>query len=137
MLFAEGGFINGERTPDLPRGKGVLAGLDPSNMSPAHLYRAASPVGWTRIEGPLKPRAFAPMDKAPLGGDYLAGRLPILGNDDTLIAVARLATPMPYFFRNADADEVLFVHAGAGTLESDFGPLAYVRGDYLVRADGE
>lgn len=34
-------FLNGERTPDLPRGKGVLAGLDPHNMSPAHLYRAA------------------------------------------------------------------------------------------------
>jgi xylulokinase len=34
-------FLNGERTPDLPRGKGILAGLDPSNMSPVHLYRAA------------------------------------------------------------------------------------------------
>lgn len=34
-------FLNGERTPDLPHGKGVLAGLDPHNMSPAHLYRAA------------------------------------------------------------------------------------------------
>ena len=33
-------FFNGERTPDRPRGKGLLAGLDPSNMSPAHLYRA-------------------------------------------------------------------------------------------------
>ena len=34
-------FLNGERTPDLPHGKGVLAGLDTSNMTPAHLYRAA------------------------------------------------------------------------------------------------
>lgn len=34
-------FLNGERTPDLPRGKGVLAGLDTTNMTPAHLYRAA------------------------------------------------------------------------------------------------
>ena len=34
-------FLNGERTPDLPLGKGVLAGLDPTNFSPAHLYRAA------------------------------------------------------------------------------------------------
>ncbi|MEL1265436.1 xylulokinase [Pseudoxanthomonas putridarboris] len=34
-------FLNGERTPDLPHGKGVLAGLDPHNMSPAHVYRAA------------------------------------------------------------------------------------------------
>lgn len=34
-------FLTGERTPDLPRSKGVLAGLEPRNMSPAHLYRAA------------------------------------------------------------------------------------------------
>jgi xylulokinase len=34
-------FLNGERTPDLPLGKGVLAGLDTTNMTPAHIYRAA------------------------------------------------------------------------------------------------
>ncbi|MGH8026347.1 MAG: xylulokinase [Pseudoxanthomonas sp.] len=34
-------FLNGERTPDLPLGKGVLAGLDLHNMSEAHVYRAA------------------------------------------------------------------------------------------------
>ncbi|WP_191091399.1 xylulokinase [Xanthomonas sontii] len=34
-------FLNGERTPDLPLGKGLLAGLDTANMTPAHLYRAA------------------------------------------------------------------------------------------------
>jgi xylulokinase len=34
-------FLNGERTPDLPAGKGVLAGLDTTNMTAAHLYRAA------------------------------------------------------------------------------------------------
>ncbi|GAB3344099.1 xylulokinase [Marilutibacter aestuarii] len=34
-------FLNGERTPDLPLGKGVLAGLDTTNLSPAHVFRAA------------------------------------------------------------------------------------------------
>ena len=34
-------FLNGERTPDLPLGKGVLAGIEPRNMSEAHVYRAA------------------------------------------------------------------------------------------------
>ena len=34
-------FLNGERTPDLPLGKGVLTGLSPHNASPAHFYRAA------------------------------------------------------------------------------------------------
>jgi len=34
-------FLNGERTPDLPLGKGVLAGIDTTNLTPAHVYRAA------------------------------------------------------------------------------------------------
>jgi len=34
-------FLNGERTPDLPHGKGVLSGLDPHNASEANFYRAA------------------------------------------------------------------------------------------------
>ncbi|UNK41605.1 xylulokinase [Luteimonas sp. S4-F44] len=34
-------FLNGERTPDLPLGRGVLTGLTTHNMDPAHLYRAA------------------------------------------------------------------------------------------------
>ena len=34
-------FLNGERTPDLPLGKGVLAGLDLHNATEAHFYRAA------------------------------------------------------------------------------------------------
>ncbi len=34
-------FLNGERTPDLPMAKGVLAGLDRNNLTAAHLYRAA------------------------------------------------------------------------------------------------
>lgn len=34
-------FLNGERTPDLPLGKGALTGLTPHNASPANVYRAA------------------------------------------------------------------------------------------------
>ncbi|HET8555395.1 MAG TPA: xylulokinase [Rhodanobacteraceae bacterium] len=34
-------FFNGERTPDLPRGKGMLAGLDSANAGEAKIYRAA------------------------------------------------------------------------------------------------
>ena len=67
-----------------------------------------------------------------LGGDYLASRHAFLKNDDVTLRMAKLTEPMPYYFRNADADEILFVHAGAGRLETDFGPLAYESGDYLV-----
>jgi homogentisate 1,2-dioxygenase len=40
--------------------------------------------------------------------------------------------PMTHFFRNADCDEVHFVHEGRGVLETDYGPLAYAPGDYIV-----
>ncbi len=98
----------------------------------AHLYRSHAPVGWTRIEGPLRPRAYNTSDCPPGGGDYLAARTPYLENDDVRIHMARIDAPTPYYFRNADSDELVFVHAGAGRLETDFGPLAYEPGDYLV-----
>ena len=98
----------------------------------AHLYRTASPVGWTRIEGALKPRAYDFLADAGDSGDYLTNRRVYFRNDDVAVAFARLTAPMPYYFRNADADEILFVHAGHGTIETDFGPLSYRKGDYLV-----
>jgi len=96
----------------------------------AHLYRTRPPVGWSRLEGPLRPRAYDTRELAP-GADYLA-RTPLLANGDVRLHLATLTAPMPYLFRNADADELLFVHAGAGRLETDFGPLAYREGDYLL-----
>lgn len=96
----------------------------------AHLYREHAPVGWTRIEGPLRPRLYE-LGATPVD-DYLASRIAVLANGDCRIGMAAVHEPMPYLFRNADADELLFVHAGAGRFESDFGPLAYETGDYLV-----
>jgi homogentisate 1,2-dioxygenase len=102
----------------------------------AHLYRKNPPVGWTRIEGPLRPRAFDTrrIERGPAAssGDWLAARTPILANAETRIELAVLDAEMPYFFRDADADELLFVHEGAGRLETDFGPFAYEPGDYLL-----
>lgn len=94
----------------------------------AHLYRTHAPVGWTRIEGPLKPRAYD-LERALTAGE---DRVPLFFNADVRVSFAAVEAPLPYFFRNADADEVLFVHKGAGRLETDFGPLAYEPGDYLL-----
>lgn len=96
----------------------------------AHLYREHAPVGWTRIDGPLRPRLY---DTARVGSaDYLEGRTALLANPDCTIHAAVVTEPMPYLFRNADGDELLFVHAGGGRIETDFGPLPYEPGDYLV-----
>lgn len=96
----------------------------------AHLYRRRPPVGWTRIEGPLRPRAYDTRALPP-AADYLA-RATLLVGDDVRVHLAAIDDAMPYLFRNADADELLFVHAGAGRLETDFGALPYRAGDYLV-----
>lgn len=103
----------------------------------AHLYRQHPPVGWTRIEGPLKPRAYDLRQlEAHAGDDWLGARRGVLSNADVALSLATLAQPMSYLFRNGDADEVVFVHQGAGRLETDFGPFAYEPGDYLVLPRG-
>lgn len=71
--------------------------------------------------------------KAPPTDDYLESRIPILVNSDVQITLAapRKSTTN-YFYKNADADEVLFVHVGTGRLRTLLGTLEFGYGDYLV-----
>jgi homogentisate 1,2-dioxygenase len=64
--------------------------------------------------------------------DFLTSRKPILVNNDLHISLAapRL-TMVDYFFKNADADELIFVHEGSGTLTTVYGGLSFGYGDYL------
>lgn len=106
----------------------------------AHLYRTEPPVGWLSIEGPLKPRAYDPQmskktfiaDQNSQTFDFMKARVPYLYNQDVRIYFITMPQAMNVFFRNADADEVYFVHHGEGRLETDFGPLQYEAGDYLI-----
>ncbi len=104
----------------------------------SHLYRTRAPVEWTEVEGDLRPLAIAATELPGLGAeqDWPRARVAFLSNADVTLHMARLTTPMTDLFRNADADEVLFVHGGAGTLRTDFGPLSYEKGDYLVLPRG-
>jgi homogentisate 1,2-dioxygenase len=67
-------------------------------------------------------------------GDAVTGRIPLFFNGDVVMGVVRPADPMPEatFYRNGEADEMLFVHEGEGLLDTVFGPLRYGPGDYLV-----
>ena len=65
-------------------------------------------------------------------GDIVDGRRMLMYNNDCVISVARPVEPMSYFYRNAQGDELLFVHEGSGALETTFGLLTYQPGDYLV-----
>jgi homogentisate 1,2-dioxygenase len=65
-------------------------------------------------------------------GDPITARRVLLFNADVAIGVAAPDAPMGYFYRNARADEILFVHAGTGVLRSVFGNLPFRAHDYLV-----
>ena len=98
----------------------------------AHLYHKHPPTGWIRFEGKLRPHCLdlnklEPTDLLDAEGTPIA----FLGNHDVKLSVSRRSQPMPFYFRNADADELYFVHRGSGVIETDFGPLAYERGDYI------
>lgn len=65
-------------------------------------------------------------------GDPITGRVPLLVNDDLTIGRCRPAEPQTELYRNANADEVLFVHQGRGVLRTMFGPLPFRPFDYIV-----
>ena len=64
--------------------------------------------------------------------DVIDGRQPLFYNDDVFISSARPSSSMRYFFRNAQGDELYFVHQGKGRLESVFGLLPFQEGDFIV-----
>jgi homogentisate 1,2-dioxygenase len=65
-------------------------------------------------------------------GDPVTGRVVLLTNDDVSLARCRPERPQAELYRNASADEVLFIHKGRGTLTSVFGVLPFKPFDYVV-----
>jgi homogentisate 1,2-dioxygenase len=65
--------------------------------------------------------------------DYLDSRKIVLTNNDCHISVAAPSSSLrSYFYKNADADELLFIHKGAGTLRTMLGNIKFGYGDYLM-----
>ena len=75
----------------------------------------------------LKGFQLAPAD------DYLDSRKAVLTNSDCTITLAAPRHSMEeYFYKNADSDEVVFIHKGSGTLRTLLGNIPFQYGDYLV-----
>ena len=65
--------------------------------------------------------------------DYLESRKIVLVNADLQISLAAPMESMTtYFYKNSQADEVLFIHKGSGTLKTGFGKIYFKYGDYIV-----
>jgi len=83
------------------------------------------------IDNSLNAMSFMGYDIAP-AADYLESRKTLLVNSSMHIGLAAPKSSTPYFFKNADADELLFIHKGSGTLHTMFGQLPFKYGDYIL-----
>jgi homogentisate 1,2-dioxygenase len=97
----------------------------------SHMYHRHAPTRWIEFDGELRPRAFdtsllkefgpSPWDAAGL-----------LQNHHVRLRIWEMNQPMQHLVRNADGDELLFIHSGAGHLFCDYGHLEFREGDYIV-----
>lgn len=84
------------------------------------------------VEKNMKARLFKGFDVTPTD-DFLDSRVPLLVNNDIHIGLAAPRTSVrDYFYKNADADEMLFIHEGTGTLRTMLGNVPFEYGDYLI-----
>ena len=82
-------------------------------------------------EGMLKHRSFEAF-KIKTEKDFLDSRIPVLVNNDVHVVLAAPQQSITdYFYKNADADELIFVHEGSGVLKTMYGELSFSYGDYL------
>lgn len=71
--------------------------------------------------------------QVPPENDYLNSRKVVLTNSDcNIILGAPKESTKDYFYKNTDADEVIFIHKGTGKLRTMYGNLNFSYGDYLV-----
>jgi homogentisate 1,2-dioxygenase len=108
------------------------------------LYHCHPPTEIIRVDAPysvapriaeekmLKHRSFQGFNIPPTA-DFLASRKAVLVNSDCQVVLAAPQQSMQdYFYKNADADELIFVHEGSGILHTQYGQLPFAYGDYLV-----
>jgi homogentisate 1,2-dioxygenase len=96
-----------------------------------HMYHRHPPTGWTAWEGPLRPRAYD-LTAVTSGGASPWEAPLVLGNAHMKLRWWQAAGEMDHLVRNADGDELLFIHRGKGDLYCDYGHLAVKVGDYVM-----
>lgn len=109
------------------------------------LYHLYPPTQIVKVEDPvnvapkaatdniLKHRSFQGFHVKP-EADFLKSRKTVLFNNDVhlVLAAPQQSFNEAVFYKNADSDEVLFIHEGSGKLLTQYGELHFAYGDYLV-----
>jgi len=88
------------------------------------------------VEKNMKALSFKGFSLTP-EDDFLDSRKTLFVNSDLHIGLAAPKTfSKDYFYKNGDADEMLFIHVGSGTLRTNYGNIPFKYGDYLIIPKG-
>ena len=88
------------------------------------------------IEKNMKAISFEGFSLPP-DEDFLDSRKTLFVNNDLHIGLAAPKSfSKDYFYKNGDADEMLFIHVGSGTLRTNYGNIQFKYGDYLIIPKG-
>lgn len=93
------------------------------------------PTGWTTVEGLLRPHAFD-TQKLQIDSNCPWNAWHLFSNPAIQIRFMKLVNSMDHLVRNADGDELIFIHKGSGDLFCDYGHLHVKQGDYLMLPRG-
>lgn len=130
------GVASRQAHADLPPGTFEREMSKEGFFGPASFFHHKHPpTGWSHFEGPLRPHAFDLKRLTQVDGSPWSAPL-VLGNAHCQLRWWQLPGSMDHLVRNADGDQLLFVHAGQGELYCDFGRLVIEAGDYIVLPRG-
>ncbi|HTP40683.1 MAG TPA: homogentisate 1,2-dioxygenase [Steroidobacteraceae bacterium] len=101
----------------------------------AHFHHKHPPTAWQSFEGPLRPHAFD-LNRLRPAGNSPWDAAPVLHNPHLRLRYWQCQGSMEHLARNADGDELLFVHAGSAELFCDYGRLEITAGDYVLLPRG-
>ena len=101
---------------------------------PTQIKSISEPIDVTpkiAVEKNVTPRMFKGMN-VTAEDDFLESRKILMINNDLKMGLAKPRKSMEYFYKNAECDELLFVHEGSGTMKTFVGNLDFSVGDYLI-----
>ena len=74
--------------------------------------------------------------KLPQKGNWVEDRKVLAFNNDLVMSISKPTQNPDFYYRNANADEMLFVHKGSGVFQSQFGQMKFMEGDYIIIPGG-
>jgi homogentisate 1,2-dioxygenase len=108
----------------------------------SNIYHVNPPTAITKIGTPIKNKIqlasklhkhyHLKTESITSQGDAISSRIPLFLNKDIIVSKCHIDTSMKNLFKNAYADEILFINSGEGILRSNFGCINLSFGDYVV-----